>query len=86
MSVRRIATMVLAASIFAPSMALADAGASDCSRLSRKVTAALAANSGSPNYHAAQIEAGNGRTLCSVNEYDRGVVHYQKALELLDRR
>jgi hypothetical protein len=51
--------------------------------MSRQVSAALEANSDSPNLRAAQIEASNGRTLCSANEFDKGVAHYQKALDLL---
>lgn len=77
-----LATTVLAVCALSSS-AFAEAESSDCSRLSRQVAAALDANSDSPNIRAAQIEAGNGRTLCSANEYDKGVAHYQKALDLL---
>ncbi len=78
-----VTTIALAGLVLSPSVATAEAGSSDCSHLARQVAAALDANTGSPNYRAAQTEAGNGRTLCSANQYDMGVAHYQKALDLL---
>ena len=82
MNVKLFATAAVAVCALSPS-AFADAGSSDCSRLSRQVTVALDANGDSPNIRVAQIEASNGRTLCSANEFDKGVAHYQKALDLL---
>jgi hypothetical protein len=84
MKMRTFATSVaLIGLVLSPPAALAEAGSSDCSHLARQVTAALEANADSPNYRAAKIEAGNGRTLCDANEFDMGVAHYQKALDLL---
>jgi hypothetical protein len=76
-------TIALAGLVMSPAAAVAQAGSSDCTHLARLVNEALKANSDSPKYRAAQVEAGNGRTLCGANEYDMGVAHYQKALDLL---
>ncbi|HEY1632551.1 MAG TPA: hypothetical protein VGF56_14645 [Rhizomicrobium sp.] len=54
-----------------------------CNHAASAVRDAVTANAQSANLADAQKEQGLGREFCNNQLYDRGVAHYQKALELL---
>jgi hydroxyethylthiazole kinase-like sugar kinase family protein len=54
-----------------------------CNHAASAVKDAVAANAQSANLAQAQQEQGYGREFCNNQLYDRGVMHYQKALDLL---
>jgi hypothetical protein len=80
-----IAVAVLSSGLVAGS-ASAETFASNmggCNHAAAAVKDAVAANAQSANLADAQKEQGYGREFCNNQLYDRGVMHYQKALDLL---
>ncbi|HTQ13003.1 MAG TPA: hypothetical protein VMH86_03935 [Rhizomicrobium sp.] len=54
-----------------------------CTHAAEAVRDAMSANASSANMAEAQKEQGYGRQFCNNQLYDRGVAHYQRALDLL---
>jgi hypothetical protein len=83
--VKATAAVAFAAVVFAGSSAFAQerANTMGCLHASKQVSDALAANPQSPNSKDASDEQRAGREFCMNGVYDRGVAHYEKALDLL---
>ncbi|HLY05961.1 MAG TPA: hypothetical protein VKR31_09460 [Rhizomicrobium sp.] len=56
---------------------------SDCHDMAKQVKTALADHAQSPNYHNAVVQERYGRQFCTSGFEHDGVVHYARALELL---
>jgi hypothetical protein len=54
-----------------------------CTHLAKEVRDAVDGNASSANLAEAQQEQGYGRDFCNNQLYDKGIMHYQHALELL---
>jgi hypothetical protein len=54
-----------------------------CIKMQKQVSAALDANQSSANLKAAKDEQKAGSYFCQSQVYDKGVAHYQAALDLL---
>jgi hypothetical protein len=67
--------------VFAGSASAADMGA--CAHMATVVKSAIESNATSANLADAQKEQDFGRDWCSNGLYDRGISHYQRALDLL---
>jgi hypothetical protein len=67
--------------VFAGSANAADMGA--CAHMATAVRSAIESNASSANLADAQKEQGLGRDWCANGLYDRGISHYQHALDLL---
>jgi hypothetical protein len=67
--------------VFAGSASAADVGT--CTHMATAVKSAIEANGSSANLADAQKEQSLGRDWCANGLYDRGISHYQHALDLL---
>jgi hypothetical protein len=57
-----------------------------CIKMQKQVSAALDANQSSANLKAAKDEQSAGAYYCGSRLYDKGVAHYQAALDLLGQK
>ena len=57
--------------------------ASDCHDMAKQLKMALANHAKSPNYHNAVVQEQYGRQFCTSGFEHDGVIHYARALELL---
>lgn len=78
-----IAAAVLSCGIVLGAGAAGAADQGNCIQLAQQVKTALASNAQSASYQDAQKEQGYGREFCNNGLSDRGVAHYQHALDLL---
>ncbi len=67
--------------VFAGAASAADMGA--CAHMATQVKSAVEANGQSANLADARKEQSLGRDWCSNGLYDRGISHYERALDLL---
>ncbi|GAA0550537.1 hypothetical protein FHS83_001256 [Rhizomicrobium palustre] len=82
---RMMAALSLSCLALAPLAHAADAKLSDCVSMQKQVSTALENAVSNPNAESARQEAQNGRSFCTSRLYDKGVAHYAKALELLNK-
>ena len=78
-----IALFAGAAALSLPAGAEESGSLSSCVKLAGEVNQALANNTQSANYDAAQKEKGYGREYCGSGLYPQGTTHYAQALKLL---
>jgi len=78
-------TMIVAALLSASSAFAAEptTATSDCRDMANQVKTALAAHAQSPNYHNAVMQQQYGQQFCIRGFEHDGVIHYARALELL---
>ena len=78
-----IALLAGAASLSLPAGAEESGNLSSCVKLAGEVKEALANNSQSASYQAAEQEKAYGRDYCATGLYAQGTTHYAQALKLL---
>ena len=78
-----IALFTGAAALSLPAAAETTGNLSSCVKLEGQVNQALANNTQSANYEAAQKEKNYGREYCGTGLYPQGVTHFTAALKLL---
>jgi len=69
--------------VFGATAASATPSTSDCVKMAGQVSQAIDANGTSANLKAAKAERNAGRYYCLSGVFDKGVAHYQAALDLL---
>lgn len=78
---------VIAAAVLATAFGVTAASAApnttECIKMAGQVRQAIEANGSSANLKAAKAEQSAGRYFCLSGVYDKGVAHYQAALDLL---
>ncbi len=83
--VKSVAAVTFVAIAFGATAASA-ATHGDCVKLGTKVNQALSANAGSSSLQAAQKEKTLGAYYCDMDSYQKGVDHYNQALNLLGQK
>ena len=83
LTIASIALLTGAATLSLPAGAEESGNLSSCVKLAGEVNQALAGNSQSAAYQAAEKEKAYGRDYCATGLYAQGTTHYAQALKLL---
>jgi hypothetical protein len=79
------AALTAAAFAFAPAANAGDATLRDCTHVARQVSQALETAEPGNTKEAALTEQRAGHFFCMSAKYDKGVAHYNQALQLLGK-